>query len=193
MTIIIILIAAALLFGCTAPNNTPPQEPQKQSTQAPTPTRAPTEEEIGYFKTEILDKDEDRVNNLKICAHVLDGYVVSAGDTFSFNNAVGERTEEKGYEEARILIDGKKGYAVGGGVCQISSTIYNAVHAAGLKIIERHDHDRNVYYVPMGQDAAVSYGSLDFKFENNLSHDIRLILTVDEVHVHAKVMRINNL
>ena len=164
MGILIILIVTMFLFGCNAPNeNIAPGDTKRQSQTTPIPT--PTQEQIGYFSTKILDKEEDRVNNLKICAHVLDGHVVSSGDTFSFNDAVGMRTRDKGYEEARILIDGKKGYAVGGGVCQISSTIYNAVLAAGLETVERHDHDRDVHYVPRGQDAAVSYGTLDFKFK----------------------------
>lgn len=190
---IIMIIMAVLLSGCSLPDNTMPNGIQRQGrvTPAPaTPVQTPGEYEIGYFKTKILDKEEERVNNLRICARVLDGYVVEAGETFSFNDAVGSRTSDKGYEEARILINGKKEYAVGGGVCQISSTIYNAVNEAGLKIVERHNHDRDVHYVPLGKDAAVSYGTLDFKFTNNLANDIKLVVTVDEEHVHAKVMEI---
>lgn len=144
---------------------------------------------IGSFETQILDKDEERVNNINISAQALDGIILEPGETFSFNDTVGRRTKEKGYEEARILVGCEKGYAVGGGICQVSSTLYNAAVNSGLEIIERHSHSADVHYVPLGQDAAISYGTLDLKFKNSLSHNIKLAISTDGNKVYASILK----
>ena len=115
---------------------------------------------------------------------------MEAGAEFSFNTTVGERTREKGYEEAKVLIDGKRDYAVGGGICQISSTLYNAAERAGMEILERHDHTNEVHYVEIGRDAAVAFGAQDFRFRNPFSHAVQISITVDGGKVRAGIYKI---
>ena len=158
---------------------------------APKPTQTPYETEIGSFYTKILDTDSERVNNLIVCANALNGYEIAPGEVFSFNGAVGERTKEKGYEEARILIGDEAGCAVGGGVCQISSTLYNAAKNAGMEIVERHNHKNEVHYVEIGNDAAVSFGTLDFKFKNISQSTAKIVMSVENGYVYAKIFLIS--
>ncbi len=96
----------------------------------------------------------------------LDGTVVPPGDIFSFNETVGPRTREAGFEEAIIIAGQEFVPGLGGGVCQVSTTLYNAALKAGMKITERSRHSRMIHYVPIGLDAAVSYGVIDLKFQN---------------------------
>ena len=113
------------------------------------------------------------------------------GDTFSFCNTLGPSTAEKGYEKADVIINGKTEQALGGGNCQVSSTLYNAVLAVpDLEVVERHEHGKAVGYVPEGKDATVSYGSVDFKFKNNSSNDIKLYFSSDDENVTAKIVRL---
>ena len=134
------------------------------------------ETDIASFSTKIVYKDENRDNNMSITCSALNGTIVKSGETFSFCNTVGKATPEKGYKEAEIFDkDGniQKGY--GGGNCQVSSTLYNAVlQVPSLKVVERHEHSRKVSYVEEGKDAAVSYGSVDFKFRNDNDYDIKI-------------------
>ena len=87
------------------------------------------------------------------------------------------------------MIGDKKGYDVGGGVCQVSSTLYNAAKNAGMEIIERHDHENEVHYVEIGNDAAVSYGELDFVFRNISDSTIKLLMSVENGYVYAKIVK----
>jgi len=131
---------------------------------------------IGKSTTPLLDKSESRLNNIYLASKKIDRKVINPGEEFSFNAVVGKRTEAKGYEEAPIIIkteDGpKKDYDIGGGICQISTTMYNAVEEAGLKITERHIHSKDIGYVERGKDATVSYGTMDFKFVNTRKNPI---------------------
>ncbi|MBQ7718358.1 MAG: VanW family protein [Clostridia bacterium] len=179
---LLVLIMLMLLTGCGTVTESVPDK-----------AKTVTETEIGSFYTPILDTDENRVNNLILCARVLDGVEIESGKIFSFNDTVGARTQEKGYEEARILIGKEKGYAVGGGVCQISSTLYNAAKLAGMEILERHNHENEVHYVEIGDDAAVSYGELDFVFKNISPNRIRLDMSVENGYVYARIIRLDNL
>ena len=102
---------------------------------------------------------------------------------------LGPSLEEDGYEEAPVIIDGKTEQAIGGGNCQVSSTLYNAVLAVeGLKVTERHPHGKAVGYVPEGKDATISYDSLDFKFVNNLDKTIKLYFSNDEETITVKIV-----
>jgi vancomycin resistance protein YoaR len=89
------------------------------------------------------------------------------GDVFSFNETLGKRTMEDGYRLAPVLANGRHDVGIGGGICQVSSTLYNAVALANLKIVLRHNHSMASAYVPVGRDCTVSYPQLDFKFQNN--------------------------
>lgn len=152
---------------------------------------------LASYSTPIIDNQASRVNNIELAAAKLNNTVISAGEEFSFNNTVGRRTEAKGFEEAPIIIrtknGPKKGYGVGGGVCQVASTLYNAVEKVGMEITERHLHSKDVGYVPDGKDATVSYGSVDFKFRNNRSHPIMLKSYVDNGSLTVSIIENKNL
>ncbi|SDG96819.1 VanW family protein [Desulfosporosinus hippei] len=110
----------------------------------------------------------ERSLNIKLAAKAIDGKVLKPGEVFSFNNTVGPRTEEAGYQTAMIIEGNTFVPGLGGGVCQVSSTLYNAVclAAPALSVVERSPHSLPVKYVPLGQDATVAYPNLDFKFQN---------------------------
>ena len=129
----------------------------------------------GEFSTNITDKTPERLNNIKLGVNKLNGASVKPGETFSFNDHIGPRTKEAGYQEA-IIFDGQgnKVDGYGGGICQISSTLYNTVLNAGLEVIERHEHSRDVPYIEPGKDATVSFGSEDFKFKNTSNRTITI-------------------
>ncbi|HWQ89026.1 MAG TPA: VanW family protein, partial [Desulfitobacteriaceae bacterium] len=117
-----------------------------------------------YFDSTLVN----RTQNILLAAEALNGKILAPGERFSFNESVGKRTAEAGYKEAPIISEGAFIPAIGGGVCQVSSTLFNAVILAHLEILERHHHSLPINYVPPGQDATVSYPSLDFKFRNTL-------------------------
>ncbi|ADL13090.1 VanW family protein [Acetohalobium arabaticum] len=132
----------------------------------------PTEEDlkkvtevIGSYKTSISGS-RSRLENIKLAAESINNQLLYSDEVFSFNQVVGPRTEEQGYKEGPVLYNGTAGSGIGGGVCQVSSTLYNAVQEANLQIIERYPHSSPVRYVPEGQDAAVAWNLLDFKFHN---------------------------
>ena len=139
---------------------------------------------VSSFSTPLVDKTPNRIHNIKLAINKIRNKVIYPNEEFSFNNAVGNRTPEQGYKSAIIIRrtkDGpKKEQGIGGGVCQLSTTIYKAAQAGGFKITERHDHSDDVTYAEMGEDAAVSFGYLDFKFINNKSFPIMLKFSMDE-------------
>jgi vancomycin resistance protein YoaR len=116
-----------------------------------------------YFDTSSVN----RTYNVNVAADALDHSLVKPGDVFSFNRVVGPRSEEAGYKEALVIEQNKFIPGIGGGVCQVSSTLYNSVLLAGLQIVERSNHSLPVTYVPLGRDATVAYGSYDLRFRNN--------------------------
>lgn len=104
---------------------------------------------------------------------------------------VGEPTTENGYQEASVIIDQKTQRGIGGGNCQVSSTLYNAVlNVPGLVVVERHEHGKDVTYVPEGKDAAVSYGSLDLKFRNDLDYDVMIQASTDNNSIVIQLIRL---
>lgn len=146
---------------------------------------------IGTYSTKLTDKAEGRVHNIKLAISKLDGTKVGAGEIFSFNDTIGPREEKDGYKEA-IIFDGhgnkEKGF--GGGVCQVTSTLYNAVRGAGLEIEERHEHSREVPYVNEGDDATVSfYGNEDLKFKNTKDYTITIKAEATEDKVTVTIER----
>lgn len=154
-------------------------------------TTPPKEEEISSYSTPLKSKASGRLNNIRITCKALDGTIVSVGETFSFCNTLGPVSSAKGYEKADVIINGEIEQALGGGNCQVSSTLYNAVLAVpDLAVTERHEHGKDVSYVPEGKDAAVSYGSLDFKFRNDSSHDIKMYLASDDEKVSVTLVKL---
>lgn len=127
---------------------------------------------IGEYVTYFNSNNKSRSHNISLSAEAMDDYVVFPNETFSFNKVVGERTIEKGYLPAPVIVRGELSEGVGGGICQVSSTLFNAVDRAGLTIVQRYSHSRNVPYVPPGRDATVSWYGPDFRFQNNYNQPI---------------------
>lgn len=151
----------------------------------------PIEEELGSYSSPLKAKASGRLNNIRITCSRLNGTIVSNGETFSFCNTLGPSTAEKGYQEADVIINGETEQALGGGNCQVSSTLYNVVLAVnGLEVVERHEHGKDVTYVPEGKDAAVSYGSMDFKFSNLTGSDIKMYFSSDDENVTARIVKL---
>lgn len=157
------------------------------STESATKT---VEEQLSAFSTKIYSNDTNRTKNMEITTSTLNGTIVKNGETFSFCNTVGPATSSKGYLEADIYDhDGNKKKGYGGGNCQVSSTLYNAVLAvSSLTVIERHPHSNHVPYVADGKDAAVASGSYDFKFRNDTGNDIKILSSVTEGLVNVTLM-----
>ncbi len=120
---------------------------------------------LGYYETGIGGSYQ-RYNNILLASQGINNVLLWPGDLFSFNEIVGPRTVERGYLPAPVILSGSTGVDYGGGVCQVSSTLYNAVLNSGLKVMERHPHSKPVTYIPKDRDATVSFDDLDFKFEN---------------------------
>ncbi|WP_425807569.1 VanW family protein [Desulfitobacterium sp. Sab5] len=122
---------------------------------------------IGEYTTRFNAKDENRSTNLTLAANKMDKTLLKPGDTLSFNQTVGQRTPESGYKDAYVIINNEYVPGVGGGICQVSSTLYSAAVLANLPIVERYPHAMAISYIPLGQDATVNYPDLDLKFKNN--------------------------
>lgn len=127
---------------------------------------------IGQYATYYNSNNKNRSYNIGLAAKAINNYVLFPGETFSFNKVVGMRTEEKGYLRAPVIVSGEVSEGIGGGICQISSTLFNAVDHAGLQIVNRYSHSRSVHYVPPGRDATVSWHGPDFVFKNKYSQPI---------------------
>lgn len=136
-----------------------------------------------------VTSDANRTKNLELACQAIDGTVLNPGETFSFNSTVGERTAEKGYKPGIIFTDdGASEAEVGGGVCQVASTIYYAVLMADLEVVERAPHMYIVTYVPAGCDATIYWGSLDFKFKNTNSTPIMINAAVSNGKVNISLV-----
>lgn len=133
----------------------------------------------------------NRIVNIKITSDKINEYILKDGETFSFNELVGPCTAEEGYKEAEIYVKKQIKYALGGGNCQVSTTLYNAALAVpNIAIIERHEHGKSVDYIEDGKDATVSYNTLDLKFQNNTGKDLKLYAWCDDINVYAKICEI---
>ncbi|WP_232698931.1 VanW family protein [Brevibacillus daliensis] len=131
-----------------------------------------SKKQIGSYITYFNSGNKNRAKNIDLSARAIDNIVLFPGEIFSFNNTVGERTREKGYLPAPVIVKGELSEGVGGGICQVSSTLYNAVDKSGLSIVQRYAHSRNVAYVPPGRDATVSWNGPDFRFQNQYAYPI---------------------
>ena len=134
-------------------------------------------DELSTFTTRYDVSDKDRTTNLELACEKLNGKVILPGETFSYNQTLGARTASAGYKNAKIYVSGEVVDGIGGGICQISSTLYNTVLMANLEIVERRNHQFVTSYVPAGRDATVVYGSTDFKFKNTRQYPVRLVAT----------------
>lgn len=182
-------------------NNTVPEnETDQNAVQEPQPTEPPANEPaksepvetvLAEFSTTIKSRASNRLNNIQITCSKLNGTTVESGKSFSFCQTVGKATEEKGYKKADVIVDKQVTQALGGGNCQVSSTLYNAIlKVSDFKVTERHPHGKKVNYVPEGKDAAVSYGSKDLKFVNNTSNTIKIYASTDNKKVSIKIVSV---
>ena len=150
------------------------------------------EEQISEFTTRLPNDTEARDGNIKLACKTLTGTIIKSGEEFSLWEVIGCPSKNTGYEKAKSFTsDGEVIQSYGGGICQLSTTIYNAVlEVDGLKVTERHEHSREVPYIKDGRDAAVSYGNSDLKFKNNLNYDVRIDAEVENRKVKITLVRI---
>ena len=142
---------------------------------------------LSSFKTYYSTRDTDRTTNLLLASNKINGTVVMPGEVFSYNTVVGERTIAAGYKEAPIYVSGEVVDGLGGGICQVTSTLYNAVVYANLEIVERSNHQFVPSYVTASRDATVVYGSIDFKFKNNRNYPIKIMCSVSNGVVNFEI------
>ena len=139
------------------------------------------------FTTYFDGENEARSHNIRLAAEFIDGSVLKCGDIFSFNQTVGQRTTERGFQTAKIIENGEFVEGVGGGVCQVSTTLYNAALRCGCKIREYHPHSLAISYVPPSCDAMVSGTFFDLKFENTTGSTIYITSSTGKNYVTFNV------
>ncbi|QAA32795.1 VanW family protein [Clostridium manihotivorum] len=142
---------------------------------------------ISSFTTNFKSSNENRSTNISVASHAIDGRLLMPGDSFSFNDVVGERSAERGYKMAKVILNGKFVEDLGGGVCQVSTTLYNAVLRANIPSVQRTRHSLPSTYVGLGMDATVAYGLLDYKFKNTLSYPIYIESMIKDKNITFNV------
>ncbi|MCS7253173.1 MAG: VanW family protein [Armatimonadota bacterium] len=148
----------------------------------------PRERELSNFSTSLVGRTKAQKHNAKLAAQALNGKVIPPRSTFSFNEAVGPWTRDRGYKRAPVSYGGEIVLAFGGGVCQTSSALYNAALLAGLEIIERHPHQWLPTYVSPGRDAAVAYGIADLKLRNPYDEPVRIEFRVNDEVLQCRLL-----
>src|SRR5262249_27944362 len=114
--------------------------------------------------------EPNRIHNVQLVSHLVDGHLIAPRAVFSFNQTTGDRTAAKGFKEAPVIINGELQTGLGGGVCQVSTTVFNAAYEAGLPIVSRTNHALYISHYPQGRDATVNYPDVDLKFTNDTGH-----------------------
>jgi len=147
------------------------------------------DEVVGFYETPYsrMRKDADRTHNVKLGASMLDGQVIMPGEVFSFNETLGDRSEARGFRYAPVIAGGVLVEGMGGGTCQVASTLYAAAFFAGLTVVERQPHSRPSSYIKLGLDATVSYPDLDIKLRNPLEYPVVIHYTVDDGKARAEI------
>ncbi len=147
------------------PEQTKPETPKPQ-TPPGKPWVNPYGQTLGTATTSFARSNRNRSTNIELATKACNGYILKPGETFSFNTVVGKRTKERGYKEAGVYVNGQTDTGIGGGICQVSSTLFNAALESNMTITARRAHSLPVSYLPKGRDAAVSWGGPEFKFKN---------------------------
>lgn len=143
--------------------------------------------ELGSYKTN-GGGSEGRKTNISLAAKSCNGIILLPGETFSYNDVLGERTAARGYKAAGAYADGEVVEQLGGGICQVSSTLFSAVLHTNLEIVTRSNHSMPVSYLPMGMDATVSWGGPEFKFKNNLTYPIKIVASYSGGVISFKIL-----
>lgn len=146
---------------------------------------------LSTFSTNYVN-NANRTTNLILAANKISGTVVMPGENFSFNQVVGERTIAAGYKNAAIFVNGEVEDGLAGGICQVSSTLYDAVIGANLEITERHNHSKLTSYLPGGKDATVVWGRYDFQFKNSREYPIKIEMSVENGVMTAMIYGIQS-
>ena len=141
---------------------------------------------IGSYPTPYHSYERDRSHNLRVACHALNGTLLRPGEVFSYNKVVGPRDRKSGFRDAKMFVEGRIESGIGGGVCQVSSTIYNAALLANLQMLRRSHHSRPVVYTPIGRDATVA-PNIDLKFRNNTDTAIYISASVGQRTVNISV------
>lgn len=187
-------LLAALLVGCE--NTSPPLLPQSNTDLPVITLKEPffsnKKELLSTFTTEFDANEINRTNNIVLATKLLDGTIVKPGDKFSFNKTVGKRTEKRGFKKATVLFMGTKQLGLGGGICQVSSTLYAAAMYGGLKVTHRTSHSRPSNYIAKGLDATVSYPNLDLRFVNIYDDPITINSHTDGNKLTVKILGVKN-
>lgn len=147
---------------------------------------------LGTFTTTYGTADTGRNTNIALAAKSINSAVVMPGEVFSYNDLIGECSTRTGYQTSTIYLNGELSTGVGGGICQVSTTLYNAVLKANLEIVQRRNHSLGVTYVKPGHDAMVSIGSSDFKFKNNRNYPVRVVAYVGTGSVTCQIYGLKN-
>ena len=142
---------------------------------------------LATYSTNFSARNVNRTTNIKLSSNKINGTVLMPGDTFSYNTTVGQRTAAAGFKSAAVYAGGQVTTGIGGGICQVSSTLYNSVLLSNLEIVERYNHGFNPGYVPAGRDATVSWGGPDFKFKNSRKYPIKIISIVSGGTITTKI------
>lgn len=167
------------------------ENPADNTVEVPVPVF--TETELSSYATKVSGTSS-RKTNISICACSINNTIVPSGETFSFWKTVGNTTPDKGYQKAKSFDEhGKTIRTYGGGVCQVSTTLYNAILASTeLEVVERHPHSKRVTYVPKDKDASVCYSASDFKFKNNSSNDIKIYTSYEKNTLTIRLVKLSN-
>ncbi len=176
---LIVAMAALVKIGLSGQGDPAPAAlvPQHGARSAPTGENGAYV--MGLCTTQLDPGQESRNGNIAVAAEKIDGTQVLTGQEFSFNRVVGERSADSGYGPARVIVDGRNEAGIAGGICQLSSTLYNAALLAGMEIVERRAHSRPVPYLPAGLDATVSYGATDLRWVNTSETSVIVRARVD--------------
>ncbi len=145
------------------------------------------------FSTSIDGQDANVKRNITIACQKLNGTVIPPNSIFSFNAVVGEGSAQNGFVPGRVLYRDRVAFEPGGGLCQVSSTLFNALLMAGCVIIERHRHSQPVSYVPLGLDATIKYGKKDLRIRNPYLHPLKLEISAGDATITMKVLAARNM
>lgn len=143
---------------------------------------------LATYATSLVGRMKSQRHNAALCFEQLDGVEIAAHETFSFNRAVGTWSRDRGYRKAPVSYNGQLVESWGGGVCQASTTLYNAALLSGMVILERHPHRFAPSYVPPGRDAAVAFDRIDLRFANPYDYPVRLLATVEHDQLVVRIL-----